>query len=58
MRPGEGAQRTEREGQSANQGAEVVGNTPEQHDAFNKGEIAKWIRWRAPRQLQPSKEEP
>src|SRR5688572_32414176 len=28
----------------ANQGAEVVANTPEQHDAFNKAEIAKWIR--------------
>ena len=28
----------------ASQGAEVVANTPEQHDAFNKAEIAKWIR--------------
>ena len=28
----------------ADQGAEVVGNTPEQHDAFNKAEIAKWIK--------------
>jgi tripartite-type tricarboxylate transporter receptor subunit TctC len=22
----------------------VVANTPEQHDAFNKAEIAKWIK--------------
>ena len=28
----------------AKQGAEVVANTPEQHDAFNKAEIAKWIK--------------
>ena len=28
----------------AEQGAEVVANTPEQHDAFNKAEIAKWIK--------------
>ena len=28
----------------ADQGAEVVANTPEQHDAFNKAEIAKWIK--------------
>ncbi len=28
----------------ADQGAEVVANTPEQHDAFNKTEIAKWIK--------------
>jgi tripartite-type tricarboxylate transporter receptor subunit TctC len=28
----------------AGQGAEPVGNTPEEHDAFNKAEIAKWIR--------------
>jgi tripartite-type tricarboxylate transporter receptor subunit TctC len=26
------------------QGAEPVGNTPEAYDAFNKAEIAKWIR--------------
>ena len=26
------------------QGAEPVGNTPEQYDAFNKSEIAKWIK--------------
>lgn len=26
------------------QGAEIVANTPEQHDAFNKAEIAKWIK--------------
>jgi tripartite-type tricarboxylate transporter receptor subunit TctC len=28
----------------AAQGAEPVGNTPEQHDAFNKVEIQKWIK--------------
>jgi tripartite-type tricarboxylate transporter receptor subunit TctC len=28
----------------ADQGAEIVANTPEQHDAFNKAEIAKWIK--------------
>ncbi len=28
----------------AKQGAEVLGTTPEQHDAFNKAEIAKWIK--------------
>ena len=28
----------------ADQGADVVANTPEQHDAFNKAEIAKWIK--------------
>ncbi len=28
----------------ADQGAEVVANTPAQHDAFNKAEIAKWIK--------------
>jgi tripartite-type tricarboxylate transporter receptor subunit TctC len=28
----------------AEQGADVVANTPEQHDAFNKAEIAKWIK--------------
>lgn len=28
----------------AQQGAEIVANTPEQHDAFNKTEIAKWIK--------------
>jgi len=26
------------------QGAEIVANTPAQHDAFNKAEIAKWIK--------------
>ena len=25
-------------------GAEPVGSTPEQHAAFNKAEIAKWIK--------------
>ena len=28
----------------ADQGAEIVANTPAQHDAFNKAEIAKWIK--------------
>lgn len=28
----------------AGQGADPVGNTPEQHDAFNKSEIQKWIK--------------
>jgi tripartite-type tricarboxylate transporter receptor subunit TctC len=28
----------------ARQGAEVVANTPEQHDKFNRAEIAKWIK--------------
>jgi tripartite-type tricarboxylate transporter receptor subunit TctC len=28
----------------AQQGAEIVANTPEQHDAFNRAEIAKWIK--------------
>lgn len=28
----------------AGQGAEPVGSTPEQHDAFNKAEIAKWMK--------------
>lgn len=28
----------------AEQGAEVVAGTPEQHNAFNKAEIAKWIK--------------
>ena len=31
-------------GKLAEQGAEVVANTPEQHDAFNRAEIAKWIK--------------
>jgi tripartite-type tricarboxylate transporter receptor subunit TctC len=26
------------------QGADVVASTPEQHDTFNRNEIAKWIR--------------
>jgi tripartite-type tricarboxylate transporter receptor subunit TctC len=26
------------------QGAEPVGNTPEAYDAFNRAEIAKWIK--------------
>jgi len=28
----------------ARQGAEVVASTPEQHDKFNRAEIAKWIK--------------
>ena len=37
----------------ANQGAEVVASTPEQHDAFNKAEIAKWIRVARAAGIQP-----
>ena len=37
----------------ANQGAEVVANTPEQHDAFNKAEIAKWIKVARAAGIQP-----
>jgi tripartite-type tricarboxylate transporter receptor subunit TctC len=28
----------------AKQGADVVASTPEQHDKFNRAEIAKWIK--------------
>lgn len=28
----------------SDQGAEIVANTPAQHDAFNRAEIAKWIK--------------
>jgi len=28
----------------AKQGAEVVASTPEEHDRFNRAEIAKWIK--------------
>jgi tripartite-type tricarboxylate transporter receptor subunit TctC len=28
----------------AKQGADVVATTPEQHDKFNRNEIAKWIK--------------
>jgi tripartite-type tricarboxylate transporter receptor subunit TctC len=28
----------------AKQGADVVASTPEQHDKFNRQEIAKWIK--------------
>ena len=37
----------------ADQGAEVVANTPEQHDAFNKAEIAKWIKVAREAGIQP-----
>jgi tripartite-type tricarboxylate transporter receptor subunit TctC len=37
----------------ASQGAEVVANTPEQHDAFNKAEIAKWIKVARAAGIQP-----
>jgi tripartite-type tricarboxylate transporter receptor subunit TctC len=37
----------------AQQGAEVVGSTPEQHDAFNKAEIAKWIKVAREAGIQP-----
>jgi tripartite-type tricarboxylate transporter receptor subunit TctC len=28
----------------AKQGAEVIAGTPEEHDKFNRAEIAKWIK--------------
>jgi len=37
----------------SSQGAEVVANTPEQHDAFNKAEIAKWIKVAQAAGIQP-----
>lgn len=37
----------------AKQGAEVVAGTPEQHDAFNKTEIAKWIKVAREAGIQP-----
>jgi tripartite-type tricarboxylate transporter receptor subunit TctC len=30
--------------QLADQGAEAIGSTPEEHDQFNRAEIAKWIK--------------
>ncbi|MGH7291213.1 MAG: Bug family tripartite tricarboxylate transporter substrate binding protein, partial [Myxococcota bacterium] len=30
--------------QLSDQGADPVGNTPEEYDTFNKAEIQKWIR--------------
>jgi tripartite-type tricarboxylate transporter receptor subunit TctC len=35
------------------QGAEVVASTPEQHDAFNRAEIAKWIKVAREAGIQP-----
>jgi tripartite-type tricarboxylate transporter receptor subunit TctC len=35
------------------QGAEVVASTPEQHDAFNRAEIAKWIKVARAAGIQP-----
>jgi tripartite-type tricarboxylate transporter receptor subunit TctC len=35
------------------QGADPVGNTPEQYDAFNKSEIAKWIQLTRDAGIQP-----
>jgi tripartite-type tricarboxylate transporter receptor subunit TctC len=35
------------------QGAEVVANTPQQHDTFNKTEIAKWIKVAREAGIQP-----
>jgi len=40
-------------GSLAQQGAEVVAGTPEQHDAFNKAEIAKWIKVAREAGIQP-----
>lgn len=37
----------------ADQGADVVAGTPEQHDAFNKAEIAKWIKVVSEAGIQP-----
>jgi len=37
----------------AQQGAEVVASTPEQHDAFNRAEIAKWIKVAREAGIQP-----
>jgi len=37
----------------ADQGAEVVASTPEQHDAFNRAEIAKWIKVAREAGIQP-----
>ena len=35
------------------QGAEIVAGTPEQHDAFNRAEIAKWIKVAREAGIQP-----
>ena len=37
----------------AKQGAEVVAHTPEQHDKFNRAEIAKWIKVAREAGIQP-----
>jgi tripartite-type tricarboxylate transporter receptor subunit TctC len=37
----------------AKQGAEVVASTPEEHDAFNRAEIAKWIKVAREAGIQP-----
>jgi len=37
----------------ADQGAEVVASTPDQHDAFNRAEIAKWIKVAREAGIQP-----
>jgi tripartite-type tricarboxylate transporter receptor subunit TctC len=37
----------------AGQGAEPVGSTPEEHAAFNKSEIAKWIKVTREAGIQP-----
>jgi len=37
----------------AEQGAQIVASTPEQHDAFNKAEIAKWIKVAREAGIQP-----
>ena len=37
----------------SNQGADVVASTPEQHDKFNRAEIAKWIKVAREAGIQP-----
>jgi len=37
----------------AKQGAEIVASTPQQHDAFNRAEIAKWIKVAREAGIQP-----
>jgi tripartite-type tricarboxylate transporter receptor subunit TctC len=39
--------------QLSGQGADPVGSTPEEYDAFNKSEIAKWIRVAKEADIQP-----
>jgi tripartite-type tricarboxylate transporter receptor subunit TctC len=39
--------------QLSGQGADPVGSTPEEYDAFNRSEIAKWIRVAKEADIQP-----